>query len=108
MLLHEIVNFAGEGIRPKAKIVGFDVVFLAELIAAFDQTPVGGAVSNDSDFGVTGGNFGPRYEGTCGLKFPVEPLHVALEVVGPLAVLRFFVVSASTGKVGGGGMVGAR
>ena len=39
VLLHEIVHFAGERIRPQAQIVGFDVVLLAQLVAGFDQSP---------------------------------------------------------------------
>ena len=54
VLLHEVVHFAGKRIGPQAQIVGFDVVFLAQLIAALDQSPVRSAVADDPDFGFAG------------------------------------------------------
>ena len=39
VLLHEIVNFAGERIGAQTQIVSLDVVFLAQLVAAPRSVP---------------------------------------------------------------------
>ena len=49
VLLHKIVHFAGKRISAQTQIVGLDVVFLAQLVAGFDQPPVRSAVSDDPD-----------------------------------------------------------
>ena len=53
-------------------------------------------------------HLGARHEGAGSFKFAVEPLHIALEVVGTLAVLRVFVVPAAAREVRRRGMLGAR
>jgi hypothetical protein len=39
VLLDEFVHFARERIGPQAQIIGFDGVFVAQLVAAFDYAP---------------------------------------------------------------------
>src|SRR5476649_289940 len=66
------------------------------------------AVADDPDF-----RFSVRiyfrawHERSCSLEFTIEAFHVAFEVVSAFAVLRFLVMSAAAGEVGGGVMVGA-
>src|ERR1700686_1399278 len=64
VLLDEFVDFASERISTQTKIVGFDTVLVAKLVAAFDDAPMRRSVGDDSDFRVCAFlNFWARYEG---------------------------------------------
>src|ERR1700756_617927 len=107
VLLDERVHFAGEGVSAQAQVVGLEVVFLLQLVAALDECPVRCSVGDDADFRLARGNhFRPRNEGARRFKLPIDALHVALEVVGPFAVLRLFVVAAAAREVRGRRMIG--
>src|SRR5581483_7754863 len=98
----------GEWIGFDPQVINFQVVFLAELIAALDDRPVTGAVSNDADFGLAGVHFGARNELARGFKLMIEALHVIGVVVRPLAILRFLIMAAAAREVSGARMVGPR
>src|SRR5579864_5017341 len=90
VLLDEFVHFAGEGVSTQAQVVGLEVVFLLQLVAALDNRPMRCSVGDDADFRLARGNhFRPRNEGARRFKLPIDAFHVAFEVVGPFAVLRF-------------------
>src|SRR5690349_16979185 len=106
MLLHELVYFAREWIGTQPQIVGFDVVFLSQLIPALDHRPVRGSISNEADLRLAvGHHLWTRHEGTRSLELPVNALHIFFKIIGPLAVLRFLVMPAPAGKIRGGRMV---
>src|SRR5208282_5906989 len=80
-----------------------------QLVAAFNDAPVRGAIGDDADFRVrTFHNLGPRHEGPRGFELAVETLHVVFVIVGALAVVGFIVVPAAAGEIGGGGVVCSR
>ena len=45
VLFDELVHFAGERIGAKAEVIGLHRIFVAKLVAAFGDAPVGSAVS---------------------------------------------------------------
>src|ERR1700741_4223671 len=49
VLVNEVVHFARERISAQPQVVGLEVVFLPQLIAAFHDRPVRGSVSEDAD-----------------------------------------------------------
>src|ERR1700680_1510677 len=99
------MHCASERIRSEPQVVGFDGIFVPELIAALSNAPVRGSVTDDSNSCMIAfGNLGPRHERTGGFELAVQPLHVVFEIVGALAVLGSLVVSAATREVGRRGM----
>ncbi len=50
VILDEFVDFAGERISFEAQIIGFKLVFVAHLVAGFDDSPVRSAIGDDADF----------------------------------------------------------
>src|ERR1700685_4678670 len=109
VLLNEIVHLARERIRAKAQVIGFDVIFVAQLVAAFGDGPMRRAITENSDARVVPFcNFRTRNEGTSGFECAIQSLHVVGVVVGALAVRRFLVVPAAARKIRCGRMCGAR
>ena len=72
MLLDEFVHFARERIGPQPQVIGFDLVFIPQLIAAFGDSPMRGSITDNADLRVIAfGDFRPGNERARRLKFPV-------------------------------------
>src|ERR1700680_485957 len=102
------MHFASERIRSEPQVVGFDGIFVPELIAALSNAPVRGSVTDDSNSCMIAfGNLGPRHERTGGFELAVQPLHIIFEIVGALTVLGSLIVAAAACAVGRRGMGGS-
>ena len=105
----KVAHLAAEGIGAEAQVIRLDAVFLLELIAAFGDRKIRGAVGDDADLRLAGfDDERGRDEGARGFKLARETLHEVLVVLGALGVEGLFVMAAAAREVGGLGMVGAR
>src|SRR3984957_4809965 len=76
VLLDEVVNLAGEWVSAQAQVIGFDVIFVAQLVAAFSDSPVRRAVAQNPDARVVAlGDFRTRNEGSRGFELAIQSLH---------------------------------
>src|SRR6266567_5036926 len=96
---HERRHFVREGIRADPQVGRTDPGLLFELHAALDDRPVARAVSDDADLRLGVLHDRLRHQLFRRLLLAHEPIHVALVVVGPLAVLPALVVPRTAREV---------
>jgi len=103
----EIVHFAIERIGTQAEIVDAHSVLGLQLIEGLDHRVVRGSIGDDADLvAVVAHDFRLGNQGARVFELARQTVHVVGVVVGTLAVLRLFVMTAAARKPRRARMIG--
>ena len=92
--LDELEDLGRERVRLQPEVRRRQLRFIGQLVARFDDGPVGCAVADDAHLALGQQlDFRLRHQCPRGLELPREPIQILRVVLGTLAVLRLFVVA---------------